>query len=251
MDKKDICFATFARNEKDRIPVWLKHYQQFVKNEDIYIIDQNTTDGSTDNLPCNIIYEPNIKIFDHEWLKQMITKNIILLLEKYHIVVLTEADELIITKNNIKLDVYLLEKYKNSNKNVCSRFIDIVQHDTENDYDINKKISKQRKYMFTWDWIATKHTIFTHCYNVVQNGFHDGDGEFDDNLVTIHIQLLNKRWYIDKIHKTINEKDKYGKGDNHTCWDVRYMIEKLDENLNNYYSNLVAVEDYLKNNIYI
>ena len=50
--KKNICFATFARNESIRLPIWLNHYRQFITDEDIYVIDQNTTDGSTSNLTC-------------------------------------------------------------------------------------------------------------------------------------------------------------------------------------------------------
>jgi hypothetical protein len=250
MSKRDICFATFARNEKVRLPVWLKHYQQFADNEDIYIIDQNTTDGSTDNLPCNIIYEPNELVFDHKWLREMLTKNIKLLLEKYHIVVINECDELLITKNNIELSNYLISKYKNLNVNICTNMINIVQHDDEPDFDINEKISKQRRYM-VGEGNGLKHIIYTHCKIQVENGFHDGDGIYDNNLVSVHIHLLDKQWFIDKIHNRIKEKNIYGAGDNHGCWTVHYKIEIIDENLKYYYDNLQTVYDYFSNNRYI
>jgi hypothetical protein len=250
MNKRDICFATFARNEKVRLPVWLKHYQQYADNADIYIIDQNTDDGSTDGLPCNIIYEPNELVFDHVWLRKMITKNIKLLLTKYHIVVMNECDELLITKNNIKLSNYLVDKYKNSNNNVCMELLDIVQHESETQYNINDKISNQRKYIYNWK-DAKKHIIFTHCDREIENGFHGGDGIFDNNLVSFHIQLLNKEWFINKIHDRLNEKQKYGSGDNHCCWTAHYVIDKINGHLSFYYNNLELAGDYFINNRYI
>ena len=110
--KKNICFATFARNESIRLPIWLNHYRQFITDEDIYVIDQNTTDGSTSNLTCNVISEPHEGVFDHAWLRQMLTRNLKELLKKYHIVILTECDELMVTHNNENLKDYLIKTYK-------------------------------------------------------------------------------------------------------------------------------------------
>jgi hypothetical protein len=249
MVKKDICFATFARNEKIRLPVWLSHYQQFASNEDIYVIDQNTTDGSTTNLLCNIIYEPNEKIFDHQWLRHMITKNVQLLLTKYRIVVMTECDELMVTINNCKLDEYLINKYKVSNINVCTKLVNLVQHNSEESYDNTKKISCQRSY---WDDIdARKHTIFTNCNFLIENGFHNGDGIYDINLITFHIEALNLEWVISKIQNRINEKNVFGQGDNHCCWNVYYTENKINEYLNYDYNNLTLIPDFFKNNSFI
>ena len=47
------------------------HYRQFSSDEDIYVIDQNTTDDSTKNLNCNVIYEPHEGVFEIKWLRQM------------------------------------------------------------------------------------------------------------------------------------------------------------------------------------
>jgi len=249
MNKKDICFATFARNEKIRLPVWLKHYQQFVSNEDIYIIDQNTTDDSTTNLPCNIIYEPNEKVFDHEWLRQMLTKNVKLLLEKYNIVVMTECDELIITIDNCKLDEYLVNNYKYSNVNVCTKLVNLVQHNSEELYDNTKKISAQRSY---WDDIdAKKHTIFTNCDFLIANGFHFGNGIYDTNLITFHIEALNIDWVIIKIQKRIKEKNIFGNGDNHCCWDLYYTDKTINEYLNYDYNKLTLIPEFFKNSSFI
>jgi hypothetical protein len=241
---KDICFATFARNERDRLPVWLKHYQQFADNSDIYVIDQNTTDGSTEGLPCNVIYEPNKLVFDHAWLRQMLTDNIRTLLQRYRVVVMTECDELIITRDNVKLDEYLVVKYGSM------KLIDIVQHDDEPTYNINEQISKKRHFIFDWD-DQVKHLIHTYCNNEIQSGFHGGDGIIDDNLTVFHTQFLNKKWYIDKIRMIINLKDQYGQGDNYQCWEDRYLEHKIDDNLHYIYSKLQRAPDYFTNNYYI
>lgn len=249
--KRDICFVTFARNEPVRLPVWIKHYKQFCSNEDMYVIDQNTTDGSTDNLECCVKREPNDAVFDHTWLRQMLTNNLCILLQYYEVVVMTECDELMFTKNNENLKDYLVETYKGKNINGATSLYDMLQHDSEKDYDSNMKISQQRNYWF--DWGVYKHTIFTYCDREVENGFHNGNGIYNDNLVTLHIQMLNKQWFVDKIINRIAEKNKYGQGDNHGCWDVHYNEDLIQKNLDFYYKSnqMVKTPEYFNTNVYI
>jgi len=241
---------TFARNEQLRLPIWLKHYQQFVDNQDIYIIDQNTTDGSTDNLPCNIIKEPNEKVFDHIWLRKMLTKNLREKLLIYKIVVLLECDELMFTINNKKLNEYLIQKYADKKLNGATSICDIVQCEYEIDYINTIPISKQRNYWYNWKG-ACKHTIHTFNNYELDNGFHNGNGKIDDNLITLHFQLLNKQWFIDKIYKRIEERSKYGAGDNHACWTLHYNEDLIQSHLKFYYSCLEKTPDFFNNNLYI
>lgn len=247
-EKDDICFATFARNEKIRLPIWLKHYQQFISDKHIYVIDQNTTDGSIDNLPCNIINEPHEGVFDHVWLRNMLTKNLSILLKKYKIVVLTECDELMFTKDNTHLKDYLVEYYSNNSINGATLLYDVVQYNDEPDYDPTKPISKQRNFWRPWGMY--KHTIHTSLSNL-ENGFHSGNGVLNDNLTTIHIQLLNTQFFKDKITQRLAEKNKYGAGDSHICWTVHYKTEFIESYLNEMYQNLTKVSDFFTNNKFI
>ena len=251
MDKKEICFATFARNEKIRLPIWLSHYSKFSENEDIYVFDQSTTDGSTDNLMCNVIPEPNEKVFDHKWIEEMLNRRHKWLLDRYRIVVFTECDELIITKNSENLREYLIGKLSNSSMSICSELFDIVQNEEkgETNYDSMKKISEQRSYWRHWSG-ALKHTI-SNVDKEIFIGFHNGQSELDENLVTIHTQILNLDFFKQKIFNRIEEKEKFGNADNHICWDVHYKVDMIQKYLDETFSLIIEVPDWFKNNKWI
>jgi len=248
--KKNICFATFARNERTRLPIWLNHYRQFITDEDIYVIDQNTTDGSTSNLTCNVINEPHEGIFDHTWLRQMLTKNLKKLLETYVIVVLTECDELMVTHNNENLKKYLIKMYKhNPLKNGCTALYDVLQMPNEKDYTLGDKIGKIRNYLCPW--AGKKHTIHTSCLKELPNGFHGGYGYLDNNLSTIHIQCLNSSYFSEKIKQRIREKEVHGQGDDFVCWEVHYKTELIDTYLKDLFKRKQLAPIWFKNNIHL
>jgi hypothetical protein len=251
MERKDICFATFARNEKDRLPIWLSHYSQFADNEDIYVFDQSTTDGSTDNLSCNVIPEPNEKVFDHKWIAEMLNRRHRWLLDRYKIVVLNECDELLITKNSENLREYLITKLSNSSVPISTELFDIVQNEEKGEinYDITKKISEQRNYWRHWPG-AQKHTISSVNKDIFI-GLHQGQSELDNNLMTIHTQLLNLDFFKQKIFNRIEEKEKFGNADNHACWDVHYKVDMIQRYLDETFSLIEEVPDWFKNNKFI
>ena len=249
--KKNICFATFARNESIRLPIWLNHYRQFSSDEDIYVIDQNTTDDSTKNLNCNVIYEPHEGVFDHKWLRQMLTRNLQKLLKLYHIVILTECDILMITHNNENLKDYLVNQYLNSSKNGCTDLYDVIQKPGEKEYIIGDKISQIRNHLSTWT-NAKIHVIHTTFHKELDNGFHYGTGVLDENLSSIHIQALNTKFFYSKINQRIEEKKTYGDGnDNHGCWDSHYQLNKIEEYLIDLNSRSIQAPIWFKDNKYI
>jgi hypothetical protein len=247
--KNDICFATFARNERIRLPIWLRHYRQFITDEDIYVIDQNTTDGSTNDLKCNVIYEPHEGVFDQAWLRQMLTKNLKILLEKYHIVVLNECDELMVTHNNENLTDYLIKTYKQSLKNGATYLFDVLQVDDEPDYVLGDKINNIRNYICRWE--GRKHTIHTSCLKELPNGFHSGYGYLDNNLSTIHIQCLNYSYFTEKIKQRIKEKEVHGQGDDYGCWEVHYKVDLIGKYMNDLLGRKELAPTWFKNNIYL
>lgn len=247
--KRNICFATFARNERIRLPIWLNHYRQFITDEDIYVIDQNTTDGSTSNLTCNVINEPHEGVFDHAWLRQMLTRNLKELLTKYHIVVLNECDELMVTHNNENLKDYLIKTYKQPLKNGATSLFDVLQVSNEKDYVLGDKISKIRNYLCKWQ--GKKHTIHTSCLKELPNGFHSGYGHLDNNLSTIHIQCLNSSYLTEKIKQRIKEKEVHGQGDDFVCWDIHYKVELIDKHMNDLLGRKELAPIWFKNNIYL
>jgi hypothetical protein len=97
--KKDVAIFTIVKNESYFLPIWIKHYSKFFKKEDIYILDHQSNDGSTNNLDVNVVPVINELAFDHQWLVDTVENFQKKLLEEYTCVIFVESDELLYSIN--------------------------------------------------------------------------------------------------------------------------------------------------------
>ena len=93
--RKRRAVLTMVHNEAVFLPIWLRYYSRFFAPEDIYVLDNDTTDGSTDGdgfvrIPvAQRSRRPHLdgcrrsSAFQHE------------LLERYDVVLVTDVDEII------------------------------------------------------------------------------------------------------------------------------------------------------------
>ena len=68
MNEKRCALLTMTRNESVMLPVWLRYYLKWFRDEDIFVLDHDSTDGSTDKLGVNIISIHNDKYNDNQWI---------------------------------------------------------------------------------------------------------------------------------------------------------------------------------------
>lgn len=92
---KDCAVFVMVKDEGYFLPKWLEYYKQFFKPEDIYILDHQSSDGSTDNLDVNVIKVTNDVAVDHTWIVNTIQKQQRKLLENYRCVLFAESDEIV------------------------------------------------------------------------------------------------------------------------------------------------------------
>lgn len=93
--KKKCAIFTIVKDEDYFLPIWIKHYKKYFNNEDIYVLDHDSVDGSTSNLDVNITKVHRDLAFDHQWLVDTVQAYQQQLLEQYEVVVFAEADELL------------------------------------------------------------------------------------------------------------------------------------------------------------
>jgi hypothetical protein len=96
-NKKKCAVFTMVKNENYFLPIWLKHYKRYFDNSDIYILDHQSNDGSTEELDVNVELVINELAFDHQWLVNTVQNFQVKLLEQYESVLFAEADELVYT----------------------------------------------------------------------------------------------------------------------------------------------------------
>ncbi|MGH2961513.1 MAG: glycosyltransferase family 2 protein, partial [Solirubrobacterales bacterium] len=89
---------TIMQNEPRFLPLWLRYYGAHFDAPDMYVLDHDSDDGSTQGLDerCNVVAVHRDVSFDHMWLNGIVEDFQAFLLRSYDTVLFTEADEFIV-----------------------------------------------------------------------------------------------------------------------------------------------------------
>lgn len=242
--KKHASVFTIVKNEKIMLPLWLKYYSQHFLADDIYVLDHQSDDGSTANLPCHKEIVFSDYAFDHLWLNGVVRKYQKQLLEKYKYVLFVECDEFIYHPDG--LGCYI-NKFQDSMIR-CNGFE--LQHikDKEDDIDVSKPILSQRSY-----W----HFNIEYCKVLLSSvplqwslGFHlcQYDVPLDPLFYLIH---LHKFDYNIALQKNIDRaKMKWPDYDlqNGHGFQNRILGEEFDKWFHDYkgFGGISLIPDYIK-----
>jgi hypothetical protein len=86
--------VTMVHDEPVFLPIWLAYYSRFFAPEDIYVLDNDTTDGSTDRGGFVRIPVAHDTV-DHTWMVRTIEDLQRRLLDRYDMVLVTDVDEVV------------------------------------------------------------------------------------------------------------------------------------------------------------
>lgn len=87
--------VTMARNESDFLPVWIRHYAEQVGQDNIYVLDHRSDDGSTRDLPCRVLRLTR-GAYSEEWKRGVFNRLHPVLLRHYDAVLVADADEFVV-----------------------------------------------------------------------------------------------------------------------------------------------------------
>ena len=88
---------TMVRDESVMLPRWVAHYGRECGVDNLFVIDDHSTDGSTDDLPCSVIRIPSWGDKHFESTRMRLVSNIAAgLLEAYDAVLFADADEFLV-----------------------------------------------------------------------------------------------------------------------------------------------------------
>src|SRR5690348_4052778 len=154
---------TMVHDEAFFLPIWLGYYSRYFEPADIYVLDHDTTDGSTDREGFVRIPVSHDAV-DHTWMVETIQALQHKLFEEYDVVVVTDVDEIIVPNPVFTNLGEYLDEFDQEFVN-CHGFELVHMRDREPPYVPGVPILDQRSYWFenalySKPAIATKPTVW-------------------------------------------------------------------------------------------
>lgn len=181
---------TMVHDEAVFLPIWLDYYSRFFAPEDIYVLDNESTDGSTERGDFVRIPVTHGSV-DHEWMVSTIEGHQHELLERYAVVVVTDVDEIIAPLPEWGTLGAYLDRFDEDWVN-CLGYEILHLKDVEPPYDPARPILDQRHW-----WFATgaydKPAVAT-VEMSWRPGFHartDGQINLDPDLRLVHLHRFD------------------------------------------------------------
>jgi Glycosyl transferase family 2 len=185
---------TMVHNEPLFLPIWLAYYSRFFSPEDIYVFDNDSTDGSVDRDGFVRIPVSHDRV-DHTWMVRTIEELQHELFDRYDVVLVTDVDEIITpTPEWGGLDEYIDRFEDDYVKCVGYEILHLI--DREAAYDPGQPILDQRGYWFPNS--AYDKPALTSASMRWEPGFHKLEGEdyldgshWDPDLRLVHLHRMD------------------------------------------------------------
>lgn len=92
-----VAVLTMCRDEGPMIGRWVDHYSAAVGAENVFVLDDQSTDGSTDDLACTVLRFPPLAKYNFEPSRMSVLNGIASsMLNAYDAVIMADADEFIV-----------------------------------------------------------------------------------------------------------------------------------------------------------
>ena len=92
-----VLVMTMVRDEAAMLPRWIRHYAAEVGMENLVVLDDGTTDGSTDGLACTVHRLPPLRGRSYEGIRMKLASGLAAgFLSIYDFVVFVDADEFLV-----------------------------------------------------------------------------------------------------------------------------------------------------------
>ena len=188
--RKRRAVLTIVRDEPVFFPIWLDYYSRFFDPDDIYVLDHETSDGSTGGdgfVRVPVAHET----VDHTWMVRTIEEHQHELLDRYDVVLVTDVDEIVAPSPAWGTLGDYIDRLEEDFVN-CVGYELLHLVDREPPFDPTRKVLDQRRYWFANE-IYDKPALATQPMNW-KPGFHrteDGRMRPDPDLHMIHLHRMD------------------------------------------------------------
>ena len=181
---------TIVHNEPVFLPIWLSYYSRFFAPEDLYVLDNDTTDGSTEGEGFVRIPAHHDSV-DHTWMVETVRGLQHELLDRYDAVLVTDVDEIVSPAPDWGTLGDYIDEFGEWFVN-CIGYEILHMVDREGPYDPSRPILDQRGYWFA-NGAYNKPALATGPMDWLPGFHHRADGQVnpDPNLYLIHLHRMD------------------------------------------------------------
>jgi Glycosyl transferase family 2 len=223
---------TIVQNEPVFLPLWLRYYGRHFDSADIYVLDHDSTDGSTALAEgvANVVRVHREVSFDHTWLTGVVEDFQAFLLRSYHAVLFAEADEFIVPDPECYAGIGdYMERLKGLTAR-CSGYNVVHYPDDEAPLSFDQPILGQRRYWHPSPQWYSKRLLskVPLSWNI---GFHQEfnapDVSPDPELFLVHLHRVDYEYCLDR-HRAVTAREWY-EGDRQFDLGWHYRVVEPDE----------------------
>jgi hypothetical protein len=228
---------TIVQNEALFLPLWLGYYGRFFDRSDLYVLDHNTTDGSTTSIAerCRHIPVYRDRSFDHGWLNGIVSDFQAFLTRSYEKVLFAEVDEIVAPDPSHfdHLGDYLARCTAPVAR--CTGYEVVHYPDEEPPIDLTRPILAQRSYwhgsrLYSKPNIASQPMKWT-------LGFHEAPDfpqvEPDPNLFLVHLHRMDYGACVARHRRTAAAK--WNETDLEAGYGIQNRLVEGDQAFTNWY----------------
>ena len=179
-----------SRDERVFLPIWWHYYSRFFNPEDIYILDHETSDGSTSG-PGFVRIPVSHPVVDWGWHRDMLQSHQHRLLESYDAVLCTDVDEIVAPDPRTGDLGEYIDRFQGDFVN-CRGYEILHRQESEPPFDSKLRILDQR---FHWYFNpAYSKPLLARVPMLWHGGLHarvDGLTREDPSLYLIHLHRMD------------------------------------------------------------
>jgi hypothetical protein len=200
--KGKLAAVTMVYNEREYLPIWLRHYARHVGSENCYVIDHGSDDGSTVGLrQCNVIRVPRSS-YDPQIQSDFNSKFCSSLLCWYERVIYSDVDEILMPDPNIAAT--LRDYCELALPDVVTAIGCNIVHvpNMEPGLDLKVPVTSQRS------WVLACASM---CKPLLTNRdirWAGGSHSADARLAFDHLYLFHLRWFDFELGKARLERSR-------------------------------------------
>lgn len=188
--RKRRALLTIVHNEAVFLPIWLRYYARFFRPDDIYVLDHETTDGSTDGKGF-VRIPVSHETVDHTWMVRTIEAHQHELLGRYDVVLTTDVDEIVAPPPEWGTLGEYIDRFDEEFVN-CLGYEVLHLADREAPFDPSRPVLEQRGHWFAND--AYDKPLLASVPMRWTPGFHssaDGRSNWEPDLRLIHLHRMD------------------------------------------------------------